>query len=56
MYWSLILIWTVITIREIQTLDKKKVYHKNTEAIQTVKPMHMQTICQLLEGDWQPEV
>lgn len=56
MYWALILIWTVITIPEIQTLDEKKVYHKNTEAIQTVKSMHMQTICQLLERDWQTEV
>lgn len=48
--------WIVITIPEIQPLTEKKVYHKDGEAIQTVKPMHMQTVCQLLGRDWQLEV
>lgn len=48
--------WMFITILEIQPLTEKKAHHKDGEAIQTVKPMHMQTVPQLLERDWQSEV
>lgn len=45
----------LLPYQEFKPLTEKKVSHKNGEAIQRVKPMHMKTVHQFLERDWHSE-